>query len=113
MCRNRQDGADGHFSELLLQLRASYEEMNRNANSCFMSVVFQLTHRLQSILDRQAVLFNCRLCPPKLITVPSTFHPLPSLLNVIDFESESETDKTVHIRKRLHALASATTRDHR
>ncbi len=33
-----------------------------------------------------------------------TFHPLPSLLNVIDLESE--TDKTVHIRTRLHALAS-------
>ncbi len=30
--------------------------------------------------------------------------PLPSLLNVINFESE--TNKTVHIRKRLHALAS-------
>ncbi len=35
------------------------------------------------------------------VTVPPTFHPLPSLLNVIDFESESETDKTTHIRKRL------------
>ncbi len=32
-----------------------------------------------------------------------TFLPLPSLLNVIDFESESGT---VHIRKQLHALAS-------
>ncbi len=45
-----------------------------------------------------------------------TFHPLPSLLNVIDFKSERETDKTVHIRKRLHALASTsncTHRDHR
>ncbi len=42
------------------------------------------------------------LCVPP----PPTFHPLPSLLNVIDFESESETDKTVHIRMRLHALAS-------
>ncbi len=37
----------------------------------------------------------------KRVTVPPTFHPLPSLLNVIDFESESETDKTTHIRKRL------------
>ncbi len=45
-------------------------------------------------------------CPPKRVTVPPTFHSLPSLLNVIDFESESETDKTEHIRKRLHALAS-------
>ncbi len=36
--------------------------------------------------------------------VPPTFHPLPSLLNVIDFESE--TDETVHIRKQLDALAS-------
>ncbi len=45
-----------------------------------------------------------RPCPPKRVTVPSTFHPLPSLLNVI--ESESKTDKTAHIRKRLHALAS-------
>ncbi len=44
--------------------------------------------------------------PPKRVTVPPTFHPLPSLLNVIDFESESEADKTAHIRKRLHALAS-------
>ncbi len=44
--------------------------------------------------------------PPKRVTVPPTFLPLPSLLNVIDFESESETNKTVHIRKRLHALAS-------
>ncbi len=40
-----------------------------------------------------------------------TFHPLPSLLNVIDYKSESETDKTAHIRKRLHASANA--RDHR
>ncbi len=38
----------------------------------------------------------------KRVTVPPTFHPLPSLLNLIDFESESETDKTTHIRKRLH-----------
>ncbi len=45
-------------------------------------------------------------CPPKRVTVPPTFHPLPSLLNVIDFEIESETDKTAHIRKRLRALAS-------
>ncbi len=44
--------------------------------------------------------------PPKRVTVPPTFLPLPSLLNVIDFESESETNKTVHIRKRLHALVS-------
>ncbi len=45
-------------------------------------------------------------CPPERVTVPPTFHPLPSLLNMIDFESESETDKTAHIRKRLHTLAS-------
>ncbi len=52
--------------------------------------------------------------PPNELLCPPTFHPLPSLLNVIDFESESETDKTVHIRKRLHALAaSATARNHR
>ncbi len=38
--------------------------------------------------------------------VPPTFLLLPSLLNVLDFESESETNKTVHIRKRLHNLAS-------
>ncbi len=44
--------------------------------------------------------------PLKRVTVPPTFHPLPSLLNVIDFESESETHKTAHIRKQLHALAS-------
>ncbi len=42
----------------------------------------------------------------KRVTVPPTFHPLPSLLNVINFESESETDKAERIRKRLHALAS-------
>ncbi len=44
--------------------------------------------------------------PPNELLCPPTFHPLPSLLNVIDFESESETDKTAHIRTRLHALAS-------
>ncbi len=44
--------------------------------------------------------------PPNELLCPPTFHPLPSLLNMIDFESESETDKTAHIRKRLHALAS-------
>ncbi len=42
--------------------------------------------------------------PPNELLCPPTFHPLHSLLNVIDFESE--TDKTVHIRTRLHALAS-------
>ncbi len=45
-------------------------------------------------------------CPPKRVTVPPTFNPLPSLLNVIDLESESETDKTAHIRKQLHTLVS-------
>ncbi len=49
---------------------------------------------------------HSRAGPPKRVTVPPSFHPLPSLQNVIDFESESETDKTEHIRKRLHALAS-------
>ncbi len=44
--------------------------------------------------------------PPKRVTVPPTFLLLPSLLNVIDFESESEINKTVHIRKRLRALVS-------
>ncbi len=44
--------------------------------------------------------------PPERVTVPPTFHPLPSLLNMIDFESESETDKTAHIRKPLHTLGS-------
>ncbi len=35
------------------------------------------------------------------------------MVKVVDFESESETDKTGHIRKRLHALAASTTaRDH-
>ncbi len=43
-------------------------------------------------------------CPPKRVTVPPTFHPLPSLLNVIDFESESETDKTAHIRKHENSV---------
>ncbi len=45
-------------------------------------------------------------CPPNELLCPPTFHPLPSLLNVIDFESESETDKTAHIRNQLHALVS-------
>ncbi len=45
-------------------------------------------------------------CPPKRVTVPATFHPFPSLLNLIDFESESETDENAHIRMPLHALAS-------
>ncbi len=52
--------------------------------------------------------------PPKPVTVPPTFHPLPSLLNLVDFECESETDKTAHTIKRLQALAaSASARDHR
>ncbi len=44
--------------------------------------------------------------PPNRVTVTPTFNPLPSLLNVIDLESESETDKTAHIRKQLHTLVS-------
>ncbi len=43
--------------------------------------------------------------PPNELLCPPTFHPLLSLLNVIDLESESETDKTVHIRTRLHAFS--------
>ncbi len=43
--------------------------------------------------------------PQTSYCAPPTFHDLSSLLNVIDFESE--TDKTVHARKKLHALASA------
>ncbi len=38
---------------------------------------------------------NKLLCPP-----------LSILLKVIDFESEGETDKTAHIRKKLNALTS-------
>ncbi len=34
------------------------------------------------------------------------FHSLPSLLNMINFENESETDKTAHKRKQFNALAS-------
>ncbi len=52
-------------------------------------------------------------CPPKQVTVPPTFHPLPSLLNVIDFKSE--TDKTAHkaiVRfsecQQLHAITDCT-----
>ncbi len=47
--------------------------------------------------------------PPKELLCPPLSFLSPPLLNVIDFESE--TDKTVHIRKRLRA--SATARDHR
>ncbi len=58
------------------------------------------------------------LCPPnELLCLPPTFHPLPSLLNVIDFESESETDKTSTHKKvitclskcqQLHAITDCT-----
>ncbi len=42
--------------------------------------------------------------PPKELLCPPLSFLSPPLLNVIDFESE--TNKTVNIRKRLHALAS-------
>ncbi len=61
------------------------------------------THAFQG--RRQGGAFVGRAAPNELLC-PPTFHPLPSLLNMIDFKSESETDKTAHIRKRLHALAS-------
>ncbi len=41
--------------------------------------------RLRSLLPDGSRL---KKCPPKRVTVPPTFHPLPSLLNVIDFEAK-------------------------
>ncbi len=43
-------------------------------------------------------------CPPNELLCPPL--SILSLLNVIDFEGESKTDKIVHIRKQVHALAS-------
>ncbi len=56
----------------------------------------------------------CGPCPPPQTSYrpPHTFHPPTFLLNVIDFENE--TDQTAHIRKRLHDLPSVrNTHDHR
>ncbi len=43
-------------------------------------------------------------CPPPTSYCPPHFPSSPSLLNVIDFENE--TDQTAHIRKRLYDLPS-------
>lgn len=57
--RNRQGGADRHSSMLLWLLRSSYEEMNMNGNSCFMSIVLSIdSNHLEKIPEWQSVLFN-------------------------------------------------------
>ncbi len=51
--------------------------------------------------DSRAVPPQTSYCAPP--PPPPTICPLPSLLKMIDFQSESETNKTAHIRMQLHA----------
>ncbi len=84
----------------MLFVRVSRKIQNPKTN------IFSYQTRLTDTPHRRRGGGHSRAVPPKRVTVPPTFHHLSSLLNMIDFESESETDKTAHIRKQLHALVS-------